>query len=112
MISCNRIKAGKILNKKTINEYAKILEASDELIKGVYNVGGEVDKVNENKVRVMQKAENVTSITEEQSAYIEEINSNIQSQTEAIEDVRNVVYSINELSNEIEEKVSVYKIKE
>lgn len=98
--------------KKTINEYAKILEASDELIKGVYNVGGEVDKVNENKVRVMQKAENVTSITEEQSAYIEEINSNIQSQTEAIEDVRNVVYSINELSNEIEEKVSVYKIKE
>ena len=97
---------------RTIEEYSNILKASEELINGVYNVGEEVEKVNENKTKVMEKAENVTAITEEQSAYIEEINSNIQNQTEAIEDVRSVVYSINELSNEIEQKVSVYKIKE
>ena len=51
-------------------------------------------------------------ITEEQSAYIEEINAIIQNQTESIEEVKNVVYEINEISNIIDENVSKYKTRE
>ena len=60
----------------------------------------------------MTNVDNTAQITEEQSAYIEEINAIIQNQTESFEEVKNVVYEINEISNIIDENVSKYKTRE
>ena len=97
---------------KTMEEYEEIVEASEKLITEIYNVGNEINKVNENQKEVMIKVDSVTQITEEQSAHIEEINATIQTQTESIEEVTKVVYEINEISKRIDEKVAKYKIRE
>ena len=43
---------------------------------------------------------------------MQEINAIIQNQTESIEEVKSVVYEINEISNIIDENVSKYKTRE
>ena len=95
-----------------MGEYEQIVKTSENLISEIYTVGNDIKKVNENQKEVMTNVDNTAQITEEQSAYIEEINAIIQNQTESIEEVKNVVYEINEISNIIDENVSKYKTRE
>ena len=107
----NNVKIYEQINK-TMGEYEQIVKTSENLISEIYKVGNEIKKVNENQKEVMTNVDNTAQITEEQSAYIEEINAIIQNQTESIEEVKNVVYEINEISNIIDENVSKYKTRE
>lgn len=84
----------------------KVKEISDKII----STARELERMNQNKDDVIAYMQNISAVSEEVSASVEEVSATTEEQTAMVEKLAELVKSINDLSNELVARGSVFKI--
>ncbi len=98
------------LVEDTGNQYEKITQAIDFLNTNIKDLNRETTKIEKMRTEILESVLNISSSTEETSAATEEVAASSQQQLDRIEEVNREVKDLAVKVNQLNDKISVFKI--
>ncbi|RMD00121.1 methyl-accepting chemotaxis protein [Clostridium autoethanogenum] len=95
--------------KSTINNFEDVISCSNNLIRQINLLNDETDNMRKSKIEVIENMENVSNISEQQSAASEEVSASMQEQFASMEKISNNIRKINNMSKKLLETIQLFK---
>lgn len=94
-----------------VNEsFGTINSLIEQIVSKISDIDDKSTEMNEDRNEIVRTIENISAISQETAAASEEVTASIEQQTSATEEVANSAGKLNELSNELNREISVFKI--
>ncbi len=94
-----------------VNEsFGTINNLIEQIVSKISDIDNKSTEMNEDRNEIVRTIENISAISQETAAASEEVTASIEQQTSATEEVANSAGKLNELSNELNREISVFKI--
>jgi len=90
--------------------FKRIFSAVEEISGKIETVTHELDELDGSKNNLIQAVTNISAISEETAAATEQVEQSMDEQTRAVEQVASSAERLNELSAELNSKISVFKL--
>lgn len=95
---------------KTDSAFSDIANAIDSIVLKINDVNQAVAKMQNDKTEVISAIENISAVSEQTAAFSEEVAATSEQQLKYIEDMRDASGRLDNLVNELADKLSKYKI--